>query len=37
MIVDIADAIATETAEIFAQLDAVQGGTAEVKRLRQVR
>jgi len=27
---------AKEAAEIFAQLDAVQGGTAEVKRLRQV-
>jgi len=25
-----------EAAEIFTQLDAVQGGTAEVKRLRQV-
>ena len=36
MITDIADAIAKEAAEIFAQLDAVQGGTAEVKRLRQV-
>jgi len=36
MITDIADAIAREAAEIFAQLDAVQGGTAEVRRLRQV-
>ena len=35
MITDIADAIAREATEIFAQLDAVQGGTAEVKRLRQ--
>ena len=37
MLADIADAIAQEATEIFAQLDAVQGGTAEVKRLRQVR
>ena len=36
MITDIADAIAKEAAEVFTQLDAVQGGTAEVKRLRQV-
>ncbi len=37
MLNDIADAIAREAKEIFAQLDAVQGGTAEVKRLRQVK
>jgi creatinine amidohydrolase len=37
MLADIADAIASEATEIFAQLDAVQGGTAEVKRLRQVK
>ena len=37
MLADIADAIAREATEIFAQLDAVQGGTAEVKRLRQVK
>ena len=37
MIADIADAIAREATDIFAQLDAVQGGTAEVKRLRQVK
>jgi creatinine amidohydrolase len=37
MIADIADAIAQSATEIFAQLDAVQGGTAEVKRLRQVK
>src|ERR1043166_8569821 len=37
MLVDIADAIAKEAADIFHQLDAVQGGTAEVKHLRQVR
>jgi creatinine amidohydrolase len=37
MITDIADAIAASAREIFAQLDAVQGGTAEVKRLRQVK
>src|SRR5215468_9962909 len=37
MITDIADAIAREATDIFAQLDAVQGGTAEVKRLRQVK
>ena len=33
---DIADAIAREAREIFRQLDAVQGGTAEIKQLRQV-
>src|SRR6476646_2066881 len=33
MLADIADAIAKEAKEIFLQLDAVQGGTAEVKRL----
>lgn len=32
---DIADAIAKEASGIFAQLDAVQGGTAEIKQLRQ--
>ena len=37
MLTDIADAIAKEATDIFAQLDAVQGGTAEVKRLRQVK
>jgi hypothetical protein len=37
MLDDIADAIARESAEIFVQLDAVQGGTAEVKHLRQVK
>ena len=37
MVADIADAIAKEATEIFRQLDAVQGGTAELKRLRQVR
>ena len=37
MLADIAGAIAREATEIFAQLDAVQGGTAEVKRLRQVK
>src|SRR6266849_1331706 len=37
MLADIADAIAKEATEIFAQLDAVQGGTAEAKRLRQVK
>jgi len=35
MLTDIADAIAREAAEIFAQLEAVQGGTAEIKQLRQ--
>src|SRR6202040_4292134 len=34
MLTDIADAIATEAADIFRQLDAVQGGTAEIKHLR---
>jgi creatinine amidohydrolase len=37
MLKDVADAIAREAAEVFAQLDTAQGGTAEVKRLRQVR
>src|ERR1700733_7595802 len=35
MLDDIAKAIAAEAAAIFAQLDAVQGGTAEIKQLRQ--
>ena len=35
MLADIADAIAREAAEIFTQLDAVQGGTAKIKQLRQ--
>jgi creatinine amidohydrolase len=35
MLSDIADAIAKEAAEIFVQLHAVQGGTAEIKQLRQ--
>lgn len=35
MLTDIADAIAREAAEIFRQLDTVQGGTAEIKQLRQ--
>jgi creatinine amidohydrolase len=37
MIADIADAIAKSATEIFSELDAVQGGTAEVRQLRQVR
>jgi creatinine amidohydrolase len=37
MLADIVDAIVMEAADIFAALDAVQGGTAEVKRLRQVK
>src|SRR3954471_20062204 len=37
MLEDIATSIASEAAQIFAQLDAVQGGTAEVKHLRQVK
>ena len=36
MLTDIAGAIAKESAEIFRQLDAAQGGTAELKQLRQV-
>src|SRR4030081_2120034 len=36
MLVDIADAIAAGGSEIFRQLGAVQGGTAEIKHLRQV-
>ena len=36
MLADIADAIATEAIDIFRQLDAAQGGTAEIKHLRQV-
>jgi creatinine amidohydrolase len=35
MLTRIADAIASEAAEIFAQLEEAQGGVAEVKRLRQ--
>ena len=37
MLADIAEQIARETRDIFSQLDAVQGGTAEIKQLRQVR
>jgi creatinine amidohydrolase len=37
MIADIAETIAKEATEIFMQLDVVQGGTAELKRLRQVK
>lgn len=36
MLDDIADAISKESREIFSQLDAVLGGTAEVKTLREV-
>ena len=36
MLADIADAIALEAADIFRQLDTVQGGTAEIKQLRAV-
>jgi creatinine amidohydrolase len=36
MVANIADKIAREAREIFRQLDAVQGGTAELKQLRQV-
>jgi creatinine amidohydrolase len=35
MLADIADAIAKEARDIFRQLDAVQGGTAELRQLRQ--
>lgn len=35
MLNDIADSIAAEAREIFGQLDAVQGGVAEVKQLRE--
>jgi creatinine amidohydrolase len=35
MLADISAAIAKEAAEIFQQLDAVQGGTGEIKHLRQ--
>ena len=35
MLDGIVDAIARESAEIFAQLDAVQGGTAELKHMRK--
>jgi creatinine amidohydrolase len=35
MLTDIADAIAREARDIFRQLDAVQGGTREIKPLRQ--
>ena len=36
MLADIADAIAKEATEIYCQLDAAQGGTAELNQLRQV-
>jgi creatinine amidohydrolase len=36
MVANIADKIACEAREIFQQLDAVQGGTADLKQLRQV-
>jgi hypothetical protein len=35
MLADISEAIAKEAKEIFQQLDTVQGGTAEIKHLRQ--
>ena len=35
MLDGIAQAIAQEATEIFRQLDEVQGGTAEIKRLRK--
>jgi hypothetical protein len=35
ILADIADAVAREAADIFRQLDAAQGGTAEIKQLRQ--
>ena len=35
MLTDIADAIAKEAREIFKQLEAVQGGTAEIRQRRQ--
>jgi len=37
MVNTIADSIAKEAAEIFAQLDAVEGGVAELKALRSVK
>jgi creatinine amidohydrolase len=37
MIAAVADAIAREASEVFRELDAVQGGIAEVTRLRQVK
>jgi hypothetical protein len=37
MLADIAEHIAREARAIFSQLDAVQGGAAEIKQLRQVR
>jgi len=36
MLADVAENIARDAREIFLQLDAVQGGTAELKQLRQV-
>ena len=36
MLTEIADAIVREATDIFRQLDAVQGGTREIKQLRQV-
>ena len=35
MLDDIADAIAAEATEIFSQLEAAQGGVAEVRHLQQ--
>src|ERR1700737_3201857 len=37
MIAAVADAIAREAGEVFRELDAVQGGAAEITRLRQVK
>jgi hypothetical protein len=36
MVANVAERIACEAREIFRQLDAVQGGTREIKQLRQV-
>jgi creatinine amidohydrolase len=36
MLAEVADAIVREATDIFRQLDAVQGGTREIKQLRQV-
>ncbi|MEA3074544.1 MAG: hypothetical protein QOD29_5990 [Alphaproteobacteria bacterium] len=37
MIAAVADAIAREAGEVFRELDAMQGGAAEITRLRQVK
>jgi hypothetical protein len=37
MVHSVADSIATQSAEIFKQLDRIQGGTAEIRQVSKVR